>query len=310
MASTDSTAIPIKAQAYRVVFPIFDADGDLVTGATGLDSEVSKDQGTFTDCTNEATEIATSSGIYYLDLTGTEMTADCVAVIVKTTSVGAKTTPLVLYPAEPADIIVNVKKVNGTDQTAGDLAAMITAVPDAVWDEDATAHQTQGTFGQAIGDPGADADTIWALANANLNATVGSRASQASVDDLPTNAELDTALAAADDAVLAAIAALNNLSQANIRTAVGMASANLDTQLDALPTANENAAALLDLAAGVETGLTLRQAMRLLVAAESGKLSGAATTTIVIRNFGDSKDRITATVDADGNRSAVSYDLT
>ena len=69
-------------------------------------------------------------------------------------------------------------------------------------------------------------------------------------------------------------------------------------------------AALLDLPAGVETGLTLRQAQRLLVAAESAKLSGAATTTIVIRNFGDSKNRITATVDADGNRTAVTYDLT
>lgn len=44
-------------------------------------------------------------------------------------------------------------------------------------------------------------------------------------------------LTAADDAVITAIAALNNLSQANIRTAVGLASANLDTQLAALPTA-------------------------------------------------------------------------
>lgn len=69
--------------------------------------------------------------------------------------------------------------------------------------------------------------------------------------------------------------------------------------------------ALLDLAAGVETGLTLRQAMRLLAAASAGKLSGAATTTIVIRNaVADSKDRITATVDADGNRSAITVDLT
>lgn len=57
------------------------------------------------------------------------------------------------------------------------------------------------------------------------------------VADLPTNAELATALGTADDAVLAAIAALNNLSQANIRTAVGLASANLDTQIGTLATA-------------------------------------------------------------------------
>lgn len=103
MASTDAVPIPLRAAAYRVTFAIFDADGDLVTGATGLDSEVSKDGGTFADCTNEATEIATASGMYYLDLTATEMTANTVAIIVKTTSSGAKTTPIVIYPWEAGD---------------------------------------------------------------------------------------------------------------------------------------------------------------------------------------------------------------
>ena len=57
--------------------------------------------------------------------------------------------------------------------TNGDLTATMktsvtTAVPtvagiaDGVWDEDATAHQTTGTFGQAIGDPVADTNTIYA----------------------------------------------------------------------------------------------------------------------------------------------------
>ena len=99
MASTDAKAIPVKGAAYRVTFPILDADGDLVTAAATLDSEVSKDGGTFADCTNEATEIATSSGMYFLDLTATEMDADTVAIIVKTGTAGAKTTPIVLYTA-------------------------------------------------------------------------------------------------------------------------------------------------------------------------------------------------------------------
>lgn len=114
MASTDAKPVPQKNVAYRITFPIFDADGDLVTGATGLDSEVSKDAGTFADCTNEATEIATSSGMYYLDLTSTEMNADTVAIIVKTSSSGAKTTPIVLYPEEAGDIRVNVTTWLGT----------------------------------------------------------------------------------------------------------------------------------------------------------------------------------------------------
>lgn len=114
MASTDALPLPRKNVAYRAVFPLLDADGDLVTGAAGLDSEVSKDQGTFADCTNEATEIATSSGMYYLDLTSTEMNADCVAVIVKTSTSGAKTTCLVFYPQESGDIKVDVQSLLGT----------------------------------------------------------------------------------------------------------------------------------------------------------------------------------------------------
>lgn len=117
MASTDAKPVPQKNVAYRVTFPILDADGDLVTGATGLDSEISKDAGTFADCTNEATEIATSSGMYYLDLTSTEMNADCVCIIVKTSSSGAKTTPIILYPEEAGDIRVNVTQFGGSNGT-------------------------------------------------------------------------------------------------------------------------------------------------------------------------------------------------
>ena len=60
----------------------------------------------------------------------------------------------------------------------------------------------------------------------------------------------------------------------------------------------------------VESGLTFRNALRVMAASIAGKLSGAATTTVVIRNaVADSKDRITATVDTNGNRSAITYDL-
>jgi hypothetical protein len=47
------------------------------------------------------------------------------------------------------------------------------------------------------------------MASANLDTQIGLLATQASVDDLPTNAELATALAGADDPTLAAIAALS-----------------------------------------------------------------------------------------------------
>lgn len=113
MAAPDARAIPRKNAAYRVTFPILDADGDLVTAAAGLDSEVSVDGGTFADALSEATEIATASGMYFLDLTAAEMNGDTVAVIVKTTTVGAKTTALVFYPQESGDVRVDVDSWGG-----------------------------------------------------------------------------------------------------------------------------------------------------------------------------------------------------
>ena len=65
-----------------------------------------------------------------------------------------------------------------------------------------------------------------------------------------------------------------------------------------------------DTAAGVETGLTWRQWMRLAASALFGKASGMAGTTAVYRDYGDTKARITATVDANGNRTAVTTDAT
>jgi hypothetical protein len=107
---------------------------------------------------------------------------------------------------------------------------------------------------------------------------------------------------------------------------IALPSGDLDDQLQALPTAAENATAtwaagtrtltsfgtlVADIwALAIETGYTAKQSMRLMLSALAGKLSGAATTTVTIRNAADSKDRIVATVDSDGNRTAVTHDTT
>ena len=75
-----------------------------------------------------------------------------------------------------------------------------------------------------------------------------------------------------------------------------------------IPSANANADALLDRASGVETNRTIRQAMRLMLATLVGKISGAETTTVTIRDSNDTTNRVVATVDADGNRSSVTLD--
>lgn len=60
----------------------------------------------------------------------------------------------------------------------------------------------------------------------------------------------------------------------------------------------------------VETGVTFREAARLGVAHDSGKTNGAGTATFNIRNIADTKNRIQATTDGSGNRTAVTRDLT
>jgi hypothetical protein len=52
------------------------------------------------------------------------------------------------------------------------------------------------------------------------------------------------------------------------------------------------------------------ETMRIILAALAGKLSGASGTTVSIRDTGDNKDRIVATVDQFGNRTSVTIDET
>lgn len=96
MAATDVAPFPVKNKAYRAHFLLLDADGDPVTGAAALDTEVSKDGGGFVDATNEATEIG--NGWYYTEITATEMNADTVILVLKTSTSGAKTAHLMIHP--------------------------------------------------------------------------------------------------------------------------------------------------------------------------------------------------------------------
>ena len=63
------------------------------------------------------------------------------------------------------------------------------------------------------------------------------------------------------------------------------------------------------LSSGDVDGFSIEESLKLTVASQAGKTSGGATTTFVVRAVDDSKARITATVDADGNRSAVTTDV-
>lgn len=201
-----------------------------------------------------------------------------------------------------------------------------------------------------------------ALVSGRMDASVGAVASGAIAAASFAAGALDAVwstatrlLTAGTNIVLAkgaGVTGFNDLDAAAVRSAVGLASANLDTQLGAIagyvdteigtlqatataikartdnlptdpadasdiaaafaaiPTAAANADALLDRAAGVETGWTPRQALRIMLSVLAGKASGLDTVTAHYRDMADSKDRIVATVDANGNRSAVTRDAT
>ncbi len=72
--------------------------------------------------------------------------------------------------------------------------------------------------------------------------------------------------------------------------------------------AGTNATALLDLASGCETNYTVREALRVMLSALGGKL-GITGPIVTIRDVNDTVDRITATTDAQSQRTAVTLDV-
>jgi len=117
---------------------------------------------------------------------------------------------------------------------------------------------------------------------------------------------------AASGEAATAVAGLNDLDAAGIRAALGMAAADLDTQIGLLSTltAEQVNAEVLDVVATdqlIDTK-TLQQAIRYIAAVCAGLLSGAGTGTETAKGLDKVTDRARFTVDENGNRTAVDYD--
>lgn len=100
MAASDSQPFPVKNKACRLTFPMFTAAGALVTSGT-MSVTISKDAGTFANPSagaTSATQIATTSGLWYVDLSATDLNCDTLAV--KISDGTNPTTVLVIYPVE------------------------------------------------------------------------------------------------------------------------------------------------------------------------------------------------------------------
>ena len=143
-------------------------------------------------------------------------------------------------------------------EVADGLAAFWTSpatLVDLVWDEALSGHADAGSTGAALSAAGGSGDpwstvlpgaygagTAGYILGTNLDATVSSRSSQTSVDTVDGIVDailLDTNDLQTNQGNWVTATGFSTLTQADIRTAVGLASANLDTQLADLPTVAE-----------------------------------------------------------------------
>lgn len=140
---------------------------------------------------------------------------------------------------------------------------------------------------------------------------------KAKTDNLPTDPADASDIAASFSTVnstLSTIAAYIDTEIAAILAAVDTEIAAIKAKTDNLPAAPAATGDIPTtaniLASGDVDGYSIEQTLKLLLAEAAGKLSGAATTTNTFRAADDSTARITATVDEDGNRTAITLDAT
>lgn len=167
--------------------------------------------------------------------------------------------------------------MRGTDSAYTGTPPTAAAIADQVWDEATAGHTTAGTFGEQVK---TDIDAILAdtaeigAAGAGLTGVPWNAAWDAEVEsevtdalnayDPPTKAEID-----------AGFAAQNDLDAAGIRTAVGLASANMDTQLS---TIDGNVDAIKAVSDVIDESKP------------SGTASGTPTTTTMVSDIGVTVD--------------------
>lgn len=189
-----------------------------------------------------------------------------------------------------------------------------------------TSMTNAGGFPDNFGSLNIDGDSGGVIVNSNLD-----KSGYSINGTIATLDALDNSLSSTHGAGSWATATgFSTLTQADIRDAVGLASANLDTQLAALAA---YAASILDhtgssgvvvasasksgyslSASGLdgitaESGVNLRQAVVIMGAALSGLLSGMGTGTITIKGMDSATTRITAVYDENNNRTSVTLNL-
>jgi hypothetical protein len=238
----------------------------------------------------------------------------------------------------------NAGAVNGVP-TSGDASGSVRInqttmnnISSTIWGDAPFNYLNPGTFGNifslAFNNSGQVTGLTPAYQTTLVNAVVGGTL-VTPANKLATDASGNVSLAAATQTSIGGAAATailatpanklvtdgtGNVSLASAtQTSIGGAAATaiLATPANKLVTDGSGSVAasnlvtgLLDLANGVETSVTVRQALRLCAAALGGVLAGGDGTNVTIQAAGNSSTpRVSATVDTNGNRTAVALTL-
>ena len=194
---------------------------------------------------------------------------------------------------------------------ASELATdAVTEIAAAVWNSAMASYQTAGTMGLAVN----ELDTIYQNAYDGITARLLANVTHANGTLYST--AITTPLGAVKtktDQLTFTVANVvdSNTTQWKGSTAPAMtgdAYARLGAPVGASISADIAGvpAALLDLTDGIESGVTLRKAIRAIAAKSAGLVTGAGTGTEVVKGIGQSSGgttRLTATVDSSGNIS-------
>ena len=197
MATTDSLPVPKKNADFRLRVFIEDTSGDPASSFTNANSTISQDDTSFVDCTNEVAFVGNGYG--YIDLTSSETNCDG---LVYRFECDEGSFQVEICPEEAGDIRVNATQLGGTN-----YATAVTALVASFWNALTSGLTTNGSIGKllvdnlnaAVGTVSTNVSTLLTrLTSAravyldNLNVG-GAVASQASVDDIPTNSEFAAA---------------------------------------------------------------------------------------------------------------------
>lgn len=239
--------------------------------AANITAKVSKDGGGMvaTNDTNPAElSAADAPGVYLFDMTQAETDADLLVLQAVTTTSGVHFEPVTIH-TDNQDLAAGAIKTTTFAGGAIDAAAI---AADAIGATE-LADNAITAAKLASNCIGAGQIAAGAIGTSELNATAVAAIADGVWDETLADhlgsGSTGESQAAADD-----------------KTGYSLAAAGLDAVV-------------------IETGINARQAVALSLAALAGKVSGADGTTVTIKGADNSTTRIEATVDADGNRTAM-----